>query len=284
MIVNCDDYKCHKTEQLKVVAEQLNMFIYHTKGGLTPKFQVLDCAANALVHRHVVTENMQRMLTARTASRGYPVGMTRVELAHCVHEAWNKVPREVLMRSAVKCGIARWFDFTPHHVEQMGLRNVKVDPIIADLVSRPDDVPIFDASPLEDAALYDLGSLLGLDAEFHEDREELENILDAQEDLEAARQAAEIGLDPDELDIDADPSEPVQAADQEAPVGKKRRERQMYSEQQLEVLNRELLRGGLRMKNADIAREISNMHEGAREVSTSDVRNWFGNYKRRHAP
>ena len=63
-------------------------------------------------------------------------------------------PREVLMRSAVKCSIARWFDFAPHDVQQMGLRNVKIDPIIADLVNRPDDIPIFPTAPPEDAELY----------------------------------------------------------------------------------------------------------------------------------
>ena len=82
------------------------------KGCLTSKFQVMDCAANSIVHQHMEAENMERMLTAPLDSRGYPVCMTRVELAHCVCKTWDKVSRNVLMRSAVNCGIARWFDFS----------------------------------------------------------------------------------------------------------------------------------------------------------------------------
>ena len=40
---------------------------------------------------------------------------------------------------------------------------------------------------------------------------------------------------------------------------------------------------GQRMKNAEIAREISNMHDGARGVDSADVRAWFGNNKRHSA-
>ena len=83
-----------------------------------------------MLHQHV--ESVQRMLTAKTDSRGYPVCMTRVELAHSVSEAWDKVSSDLLRKCAVKCGIARWFDFPPNVVERAGLRSVRVDPIIAD--------------------------------------------------------------------------------------------------------------------------------------------------------
>jgi hypothetical protein len=89
------------------------MSIYNTKGGLTPKAQVMDCAANGIVHQHVEAQNVERMLTAPLDSRGYPVCMTRVELALSVSEGWDKVSPEILMRSAVKWGIARWFDYSP---------------------------------------------------------------------------------------------------------------------------------------------------------------------------
>ncbi len=66
-----------------------------------------------------------------------------MELAPGVLEGWDKVSPEVLMRSAVKCGIARWFDYSPAVQEQASLRKVKIDPIIADLVSQDDVKPIF---------------------------------------------------------------------------------------------------------------------------------------------
>ena len=125
LIVNCDDYKCHKSENLKQTAIDNGMRIYTTKGGLTPKFQVMDCAANAIVHQHVEAANVERMLRAPLDSRGYPVCMTRVELAHSVCEGWSKVSRDVLLRSAVKCGIARWFDFPLSDQERASLRNVQ---------------------------------------------------------------------------------------------------------------------------------------------------------------
>ncbi len=82
------------------------------------------------------------------------------------------------MRSAVNCGIARWFDFSPEVQERAGLRKVKIDPIFADLVSQDDAIPIFDSGlpvtfedPLN-VELYDLGDILGLDPEIEEKRED----------------------------------------------------------------------------------------------------------------
>ena len=56
----------------------------------------------------------------------------------------------------------------------------------------------------------------------------------------------------------------------------KKRTRQCYSASQIEILHRESENGSARRRNADIAREISGL-DGAREVTTQDVRNWFGN-------
>ncbi len=70
LIVNCDDYKCQKSEGLKRVASENMMSICNTKGGLTPKAQVMDCAANGIVHQHVEAQNVERMLTAPLDLRG----------------------------------------------------------------------------------------------------------------------------------------------------------------------------------------------------------------------
>ena len=43
---------------------------------------------------------------------------------------------------------------------------------------------------------------------------------------------------------------------------------------ELDVLNREFLQGSARMRNAEIAKEISKLN-GAREVDTSNVRTWM---------
>ncbi len=53
-----------------------------------------------------------------------------------------------------------------------------------------------------------------------------------------------------------------------------RKRRRNYSQEQLDVLNREFLRGSARMKNAEIAKEISKLN-GAREVDTTNVRTWL---------
>ena len=90
-ITNCDDYKCHKAETWKQLARELNMWIYTTKGGLTQQAQVMDCAANGMVHQHIEAQNVERMLTAPLDARRYPICMTRVKLAHSVCEGWDKV-------------------------------------------------------------------------------------------------------------------------------------------------------------------------------------------------
>ena len=64
LIVNYDDYKCHKSENLKQIAIDNGMRIDTTKGGLTPKIQVMDCAANTIVHQHVEAANVEKMLQA----------------------------------------------------------------------------------------------------------------------------------------------------------------------------------------------------------------------------
>ena len=171
------------------------------------------------------------------------------------------------------------------------MRNVNIDPIIADLVSR-EALPIFDESPVLDPSnsdLYDLGDVIGLDPEIEEDRNELEDIRFARENLALAREAAEQDLIADELDIDHGmvvPSESnveqqtieeaIEDVEEIAPI--KKRTRQCYSASQLEILHRELEKGTARKKNADIATEISCL-DGAREVTTQDVRNWFSNMR-----
>ena len=74
----------------------------------------------------------------------------------------------------------------------------------------------------------------------------------------------------------------VTGAESEAPgsetAGKRRREH--YSRAQLDFLEREFVRGGLRMKNEEIARAISRL-DGAREVDKNDVRQWMANSRAR---
>ena len=130
--------------------------------------------------------------------------------------------------------------------------------------------------------LYDLGDVIGLDPDIEEDRNELEDIRFAQENLALAREAAEQDLIADELDIDHGMVVPSETnveqqvteeagedVEEIAPI--KKRTRQCYSASQLEILNRELENGTARKKNADIATEISGL-DGAREVTTQDVK------------
>jgi hypothetical protein len=204
------------------------------------------------------------MLTAPLDSRGYPVCMTRVELACSVSEGWNKLSPEILMRSAVKCGISRCFDYSLAAQEKAGLLKVKIDPIIADLVSQDDVKPIFNSclpvsveDPLN-VELYDLGDVLGLDPEIEEEREVLENLRFAQESLLAGRIAAETDENADDLDIDHGmilPEEVIEevampAVDEQVQT----RRRRKYSCEQLDVLNQEFMKGSARIKNAEIAR------------------------------
>ena len=58
-----------------------------------------------------------------------------------------------------------------------------------------------------------------------------------------------------------------------API--KKQTRQCYSASH-EILKRELENSTARKKNADIATEISGL-DGAREVTTQEVKNWFNN-------
>jgi hypothetical protein len=89
-----------------------------------------------------------------------------VELAKLVNEGWTKVPSNVLIRSAIKCGVARVEDYPPAIREAADQREVYVDPIIRDLVQR--DAPVSDWSMIqtdsedESANLKELGSLSAL--------------------------------------------------------------------------------------------------------------------------
>ena len=94
IILKLDDYACHKEKEFVQFCEENHIYISPTKGGLTPKEQVLDQAANGMVHQHVTNGNIMRMLApdAPTDERGYPKPLSRVELAKLVDEGWGKVP------------------------------------------------------------------------------------------------------------------------------------------------------------------------------------------------
>ena len=137
--------------------------------------------------------------------------------------------------------------------------------------------------------LYDLGDVIGLDPDIEEDRNESEDIRFAQENLALAQEAAEQDLIADELDIDHGMVVPSETnveqqvteeagedVEEIAPI--KKRTRQCYSASQREILNRELENGTARKKNADIATEISGL-DGAREVTTQEVKTWFNNMR-----
>jgi hypothetical protein len=166
-------------------------------------------------------------------------------------------------------------DFDHDVVEREGLQTIHIDPIIADIVGAG-IVPTR-------SELQELSALMGLDAEIEEDLEELEGVYSAMEELQ---DIIETGVDAESLDIDhgtvmastAVPSNPAPEPVQEV---KRRRERRPYSAEQLEVLQNELLLAIRRKNNLkDIADEISCLN-GAREVSTEDVRNWMSS--KRHA-
>jgi hypothetical protein len=284
LIVNCDDYKCHKMVVLLQACEQNGMYMYHTAGGLTPKFQIMDSAPNGIVHAHVTRENMLRMLTAKRDSRGYPVCMNRVELAHCVKAGWEKVSPGLIMRCAMRCGIATLSDFSEDIIERESLRSVRIDPIIQDLVCN--STTKFDFPSMQDGIepdLYELGSLMGLDPEIHEDLQDLEDIRSAIDECAAAEQ----GINPDVMDIDegvdSAPAPLLEHSAAELPVAESvgKRRRVHYSKAQLDVLEQEFLRGGARSRNEEIARTISCL-DGAREVDKNDVRQWMANARRSH--
>ena len=141
------------------------------------------------------------------------------------------------------------------------MRNVKIDPIIADLFSG-EALPIFDESLVLDplnSELYDLGYGNGLDPDFEEDRNELEEIRCAKENLALAREAAKQDLFADESDIDHGMVVPSESnveqqttkeasedVEEIAPI--KERTRQCYSASLLAILHRELENGTARKK------------------------------------
>ena len=177
--------------------------MFHTAGGLTPKFQILDCAPNGIVHQHVTEQNMLRMLTAKKDSRGYPVCMNRVELAHSVAAGWKKVSPRLIMQCAFKCGVAQLSDLSENVIERESLRSVRIDPIISDLVCSSAAQFVFPTMQEDiDPVLYELGSIFQLDPELSEELDELEFIRSGIDDCARAREAAREGLNQDELDID----------------------------------------------------------------------------------
>ncbi len=122
---------------------------------------------------------------------------------------------------------------------------------------------------------------MGLNAEIEEDLEELEGIYSDMVELE---DIIETGNDAESLDIDhgtalADTSDQPEPATEPVQAVTRRRERRPYSAGQLEVLHNEFQLVN-RRKNKDIAAEISCLN-GARELTTEDVRNWMST--KRHA-
>ena len=123
-------------------------------------------------------------------------------------------------------------------------------------------MPIFDESPVLDPSnsdLYDLGDVIAMDPEIEEDRNELEDIRFARENLALAREAAEQDLIADELDIDHGMVVPSESnveqqttkeasedVEEIAPI--KERTRQCYSASLLAILHRELENGTARKK------------------------------------
>ena len=230
---------------------------------------------------------------APTDERGYPKPLSRVELAKLVDEGWGKVPPFVLIRSAIKYGVARVEDYPMAIRQTANLSEVYIDPIIRDLVQR--DAPVTDWRAMqtdivnEEASLKELGSLFDLDYEIEEDRADLEDVQSSNEALHLARLAdAEDG----EMDIDFgttynegaidEESEQMEAAVEEAAVeveeevARCTKKRRKYSQKQLEFLERECFCGT--MSNTEIAAAITGL-DGAREVTAQDVLAWRGNAK-----
>ncbi len=115
----------------------------------------------------------------------------------------------------------------------------------------------------------------------------LENLRFAQEILFAGRIAAETDENADDLDIDHGmivPEEVIEDSNEEVAMPAedeqvRAKQRRKYSCEQLDVLNQEFMKGSARMKNAEIAKEISRLN-GAREVDATDVRRWMVNKRK----
>jgi hypothetical protein len=94
------------------------------------------------------------------------------------------------MRCALKCGIATLSDFSEEVITRESLRSVRIDPIIQDLVcasSMKFEFPSIQDNIEPD--LYELGSLIGLDPEIHEDLQDLEDTRSAILECAAADQS-----------------------------------------------------------------------------------------------
>ena len=136
----------------------------------------------------------------------------------------------------------------------------------------------------ESANLKELGSLFGLEYDDEEDRAELEDLQSNNEALELARLADSVD---GEVDIDFGtgfdegselPEPEAEELMEEDASGPAKRTKRTYSREQLDMLERECFGGT--MKNADIAAAITRLN-GAREVTTQDVRSWRANAKKR---
>jgi hypothetical protein len=107
--------------------------------------------------------------------------------------------------------------------------------------------------------LYELGSIIGLDPEIHEDLQEIEDIRSAIEECAAAEQ----GVNPDVMDIDegieSTPAPVLEIPVADLPVSEtvSKKRRGYYPKAQLDILEHEFQRGGSQSKNEEIARAIS---------------------------
>lgn len=94
-----------------------------------------------------------------------------------VHARWEKVSAGLITRCTIRCGIAKLSDLTEDIIEWESPRSVRIDPIIQDLACT--STMKFELPSMQDnidSDLYDLGSIVWVDQEIHEDLHDLEDI------------------------------------------------------------------------------------------------------------
>ena len=134
-ILQWDDYKYHKQ------AVTLGKFVSHkTKvnaidGGLTPKAQLLDLLVNRLFKDYLHEMYDLWALQQPLDHRGRIKPPSRQQLSFWVKEAWERVPKAVIVRSALLVGASTLQDYSPEEVKEYRLDTLNINPIIADIVA-----------------------------------------------------------------------------------------------------------------------------------------------------
>ena len=109
-----DSFQAHLTDEVKADLNRWKIDVAVIPGGLTPVLQPLDRCLNKPFKDNVRREYLAWMISGPfdDTPDGKKKAPSRNLVLHWVHEAWRKIPVEMVAKSFKTCGISNSLDGT----------------------------------------------------------------------------------------------------------------------------------------------------------------------------